>query len=169
MHHPAKDRAKELLTRIHFACRTRQVADPETRQALSSHQASILDHLDEDDALTLSELASHMGVTVSTMSLAIRRLVAAGYVDRHRDPDDGRRVCLRLSPAGARMRQAKSVLDPGRVAAMLDALSSDERKTALDGLDLLARAALGIAKERQLDSRTSPAGETGPFHSEDET
>jgi DNA-binding MarR family transcriptional regulator len=167
MRRPAEDRVEKLLARIHFACRARHVADPETGQVLSSHQASILEHLDVQRPLTLSELASHMRVTVSTMSLAMRRLVAEGYVDRDRDPDDGRRVCLRLTPAGARMKQAKSVLDPGRVAAMLGALSTEERKAALDGLALLARAAVGMAEERPPDSRTEPAEEAGPAQLED--
>ena len=161
MGHPDIDRVNELLARIHFACRTRRVADPETQRALSSHQASILDHLDEQDATTLSDLAALMGVTASTMSLAIRRLVAEGYVDRLRDPDDGRRVNLRLTQSGARMKEAKSIFDPERVAALLGVLSPGERKNALEGLSLLSRAASDLTKARRPDSRTTPAAAAG--------
>ena len=161
MRRPETTQLKELLARIHFACRTRQVADPETQRSLSAHQASILDHLGEDSATTLSQLASHMGVTVSTMSLAIRRLVAEGYVDRRRDSGDGRRVCLSLTPAGARIKEAKSTLDPQRVAAMLEALSTEERSSALHGLALLARAAQSMPKQTQQGSRTTPADPAG--------
>jgi DNA-binding MarR family transcriptional regulator len=141
MRRSESDHPQELLARIQFACRTRQVVDPETQETLSAHQASILDHLDENSATTLSQLASHMGVTVSTMSLAIRRLVNEGYVDRRRDAGDGRKVCLRLTAAGARIKKAKSTLDPQRVSDLLDALSAEERNLALRGLALLSQAA----------------------------
>jgi DNA-binding MarR family transcriptional regulator len=82
-----------------------------------------------------------MGVTASTMSLAIERLVRQRYVLRARDPRDGRRVHLRLTEAGGRIKQASSVLDPARVRALLRHLSPAERADGLRGLSLLARAA----------------------------
>ena len=90
--------------------------------------------------MSMTDLAGHMGVTVATMSLAIDRLEQKRYVRRDRDPQDGRRVLLRVTPAGVRLRDAKSVLDPVRVAQVLAQLSPADRETALKGLDLLARA-----------------------------
>jgi DNA-binding MarR family transcriptional regulator len=60
--------------RVYFACHTRHVADPVSGDPISAHQASILDHVDEVDAMSVTDLAGHMGVTVATMSLAIDRL-----------------------------------------------------------------------------------------------
>jgi DNA-binding MarR family transcriptional regulator len=127
--------------RIYFACHRRHVPDPKTRRVLSRHQASILDHLDERAATSVSELARHMGVTVSTMSLAVERLVKQGYVRRTRDQRDRRRAMVRLSAAGTRIKDSQSVLDPESVRAMLRRLSEAERNAALRGLALLARAA----------------------------
>ena len=134
-------RLLEAYPRIFFACHTRHVQDPETGGELSAHQASILDHLDEVDALSMTSLAEHMGVTVATMSLAIDRLEHRGYVRRDRDPQDGRRVRLCVTKAGGRLREAKSVLDPIRVEQVLTQLSTADRAIALRGLALLARAA----------------------------
>ena len=134
--------------RIYFACHTRHVHDPDTGGAVSAHQASILDHLDEVDPLSMTDLAGHMGVTVATMSLAIDRLERRNYVRRDRDPQDRRRVLLRVTPAGVRLREAKSVLDPVRVEQVLGQLSAADRDKALAGLELLARAS-----ERQMKSR----------------
>ncbi len=131
----------ELYPRIFFACHTRHVRDPRTRKVLSAHQASILDHLDELEPTSLMDLAGHMGVTASTMSLAMDRLQRRGYVLRARDPRDARRVQLRLSPAGVRIKEAQSVLEPGRVRGLLAQLSAEERAAGLAGLALLARAA----------------------------
>lgn len=130
----------ELYPRIYFACHTRHVRDPQTRRLLSAHQASILDHLDEHEPLALLDLARHMGVTPSTMSLNIERLVRRGYVSRERSAQDGRRLKLRINPAGVRLREAKSVLDPARVRALLARLSPAQREAGIRGLALLARA-----------------------------
>lgn len=126
--------------RIYFACHTRHVRDAITETVLSANQASILDHLDEHDPTTLTDLASHMGVTPSTMSIAVDRLVRQGYVTRIRDTEDKRRVRLRLTPAGTRIKSEKSVLDPSRVGAVLARLGTAERAEALRGLALLAQA-----------------------------
>src|SRR5918997_858375 len=131
----------DAYPRIYFACHRRHVYDPEQRRLVSAHQASILDHLDAVESTVLSDLARHMGVTASTMSLAVDRLERGGYVVRERDAADGRRVRVRLTDAGVRVRRANSVLDPALVAAMLEQLPAGERREALRGLTLLARAA----------------------------
>ena len=139
----AKDAVRqvmELYPRIYFACHTRHVRDPKTSRLLSAHQASILDHLDEREPLALLDLARHMGVTPSTMSLHVERLVRRGYISRERATEDGRRLQLRITPAGVRVREAKSVLDPGRVRALLERLTPAEVEAGIHGLELLARA-----------------------------
>jgi MarR family transcriptional regulator, organic hydroperoxide resistance regulator len=139
----------DAYPKIYFACHTRHVRDPQTGADLSAHQASILDHLDEVDAMSMTDLAGHMGVTVATMSLAIDRLEARGYARRERDPGDGRRVLLRITPAGLRLREAKSVLDPVRVEQVLAQLSTADRAAALEGLKLLARASHDHMRRRR--------------------
>jgi DNA-binding MarR family transcriptional regulator len=130
-----------LYPRIYFACHTRHVRDPQSTRLLSRHQASILDHLDEVEPTTLNELAHHMGVTPGTMSLGVDRLERKGYVVRLRDVADRRRVHLRLTSSGVRVREATSVLDPSRVEALVAALTDEERDAAIHGLALLAKAA----------------------------
>ena len=148
----------DCYPKIYFACHTRHVQDEASGRTLSAHQASILDHLDEREATALFDLARHMGVTASTMSLTVERLVRAGYVKRDRDPNDARRVALRLTKDGARMKERKSVLDPNLVSAMLARMNAGERAQALKGLEVLARAAMefiGSRKFKQLTRRTA--------------
>jgi len=152
----AGDAARELMTlypRIYFACHTRHVRDPHTQHLLSRHQASVLDHLDDVDAITLNGLARHMGVTPGTMSLTIDRLERKGYVARGRDAADRRRVLVRLTSAGVRVKQASSVLDPPLVEAMMARLTGAQREAAIRGLALLASAA-----QTQMAERTAASG-----------
>jgi DNA-binding MarR family transcriptional regulator len=140
--------------KIYFACHTRHVQDEETNQRLSAHQASILDHLDILVATSMLTLAAHMGVTASTMSLTVDRLVRAGYVTRDRDAVDARKVALRLTKDGARLKERKSVLDRGLVAAMLRRMKPRDRATALAGLEMLAKAAREFVESRKFKELT---------------
>jgi len=145
---PSRDAAQviTLYPRIFFACHTRHVRDEASGSVLTSHQASILDHLDEGDPASLSELADHMGVTPGTMSIHIDRLVRMGFVERRRSESDARQLELRLTRDGVRVRDAKSVLDPDLVEAMLGRLSRADRRQAIRGLALLAEAATASMK-----------------------
>jgi DNA-binding MarR family transcriptional regulator len=153
----AAQEVMSLYPKIFFACHTRHVRDPQTGRLLSRHQASVLDHLDEVDPITLNGLARHMGVTAGTMSLTIDRLERKGYVVRLRDVADRRRVHVRLTSAGVRVREASSVLDAPLVEAMVARLTDDERVAALRGLGLLAAAAQAQMGERA-DRRQEDAG-----------
>jgi DNA-binding MarR family transcriptional regulator len=129
-----------LYPRIYFACHTRHVRDPQSQRLLSRHQASILDHLDEVEPTTVMDLAGHMGVTAATMSLSLDRLERKGYVARAKDATDRRRVHVRLTTAGVRVREASSVLDASLVEALVARLTAEERARAIEGLGLLALA-----------------------------
>jgi DNA-binding MarR family transcriptional regulator len=152
------ERVMTLYPRIFFACHTRHVRDERSGRALTSHQASILDHLDERHALTLSALAEHMGVTPGTMSIHVDRLERMGFVSRQRSAADGRQVELRLTEDGVRVRDDKSVLDAVLVARMLGQLSAAERREAIHGLSLLARAATASLAAKAARGRGQQAG-----------
>jgi DNA-binding MarR family transcriptional regulator len=144
----------DCYPKIYFACHTRHVQDEETNHRLSAHQASILDHLDELEPTSLLTLAGHMGVTASTMSLTVDRLVRAGYVTRDRDALDARKVALRLTTDGARLKERKSVLDRELVAAMLGRMKPRERAEGLAGLEMLAKAAADFVESKRFKELT---------------
>jgi len=131
----------QCYPQIYFACHCRHVRDAQTHVQLSTHQASVLDHLDDVEGTSLLALAQHMGVTASTMSLMIDRLERGGYVRRERSLQDGRRVDLRLTVAGVGIKKQQKVLEPDLIAAMLRRLDPVRRRQALRGLELLAEAA----------------------------
>lgn len=141
--------------RIYFACHRRHVRDPDSGTHVSAHQVSILDHLDAEHPMMLSDLADHMGVTAATMSIAVGRLLQQGYIARVLDPLDRRKVQLRLTDAGVRVCAANSVLEPSLVEGMLDQLSPRDRQAALKGLELLGRAAAASQHARSRATKRS--------------
>jgi MarR family transcriptional regulator, organic hydroperoxide resistance regulator len=135
---------------IYFACHRRHVRDEKTQNLISAHQASILDHLDDVEGTSMLDLARHMGVTASTMSLTVDRLERGGYVRRERSKQDARRVDLRLTPAGVRIKRQQKVLEPELISAMLGKLDEKRRKKALRGLELLGEAARQLVESGDL-------------------
>lgn len=140
----------EFYPRIFFACHTRHVEDPKTKQVLTANQASVLDHLDGDEPVSLYDLALHMGVTPSTMSITVSRLEVLGYIVKEKNPKDGRGTLIRLTKSGERIKSKKSVLDPNLVKNLLKRLNKEEQEAAVKGLGLLAFAAEMEMKNKSL-------------------
>ncbi|MGA3179185.1 MAG: MarR family transcriptional regulator [Verrucomicrobiota bacterium] len=147
----------DYYPRIYYACHRRHVRDQMARKTLSLNQASILDHLDGVEPTNLRTLAMHMGVTASTMSLNVDRLEQAGYVNRRRDGGDARQIQLRLTDAGARLKQQQKLLDPELVGSLLKRLKGMDRTKALDGLELLAAAATEAIARPHMHKRRTPS------------
>jgi DNA-binding MarR family transcriptional regulator len=139
--------------KIYLACHRRHLRNDESGRKLTQHQASILDHLNSSHPLTISELARHLDVTESTMSIQVTRLERAGYVRRSQDDNDRRRIRASLTAAGLRVQEQNSVLDPDLVREMFSLLRPDETELGLAGLELLAHAAEKLMAKRALRRR----------------
>jgi DNA-binding MarR family transcriptional regulator len=132
---------QRLYPQIYIACHTDHVRAASTTWRISSQDASILVHLDRESGLSPRALAGHLGVAPSTLSAAIARLSELGYLTSKPDDTDRRKRELRLTARGAEAIASTSVLNAEKVQAVLDKLKPDERKAAVRGLVLLARAA----------------------------
>ena len=138
---------QRLYPQIYIACHTDHVRAVSTRWRISSQDGSILVHLDREYGLSPRDLARHLGVAPSTLSAAITRLSQLGYLSSAPAEKDKRRRELRLTARGAEAIAGTSVLDAERVRSLLRGLSRAERKAALQGLALLARAARQIKEK----------------------
>ena len=126
---------------IYLACHLEHTRSRTNRFHLTEKDIVLLGQLDEESSLPAGRLARHLGITASTLSAALQRLETLGYLERRADARDRRRIGLRLTPQGAEALATTSILDPGRVTALLMQLKPAERKQAVAGLALLARAA----------------------------
>jgi DNA-binding MarR family transcriptional regulator len=126
---------------IYHACHVEHVRARSTPYRLSTRDAMLLAHLDEDTPVSASELARHWGVAESTMSATLQRIGAQGYIKRTAKPGDRRIVELRLTTRGAEAMAAVSVLEARHVRGMLKQLSPRLRQRAVAGLAALAQGA----------------------------
>ena len=132
---------QRLYPQIYIACHTDHVRAVSTKWRISSQDASILVHLDRDAGLSPRALANHLGVAPSTLSAAIARLAELGYLTNEPNGTDRRKRELRLTARGAEAIASTSVLNAERVSVLLKKLKPAERKAAVHGMALLARAA----------------------------
>lgn len=139
---------QRLYPHIYLACHVDHVRATSTEWQLSSRDSSILAHLDRDSGMSPRALAAHLGVVPSTLSAAIARLAKLGYLTSSPAAADKRQRELRLTRKGAEAMASTSVLDGERVGALLAQLDDEERRDAIRGLGLLARAARSLKEER---------------------
>jgi DNA-binding MarR family transcriptional regulator len=134
---------------IFLACHRRHLREDEAGKVISEHQASVLDHLHASRPTTLSKLAEHMGVSRSTMSITVTRLVRGGYVARKRDSKDARSVGLTLTSAGVHVKEQNTLLEPDLLREMFRLMPAGELETALEGIECLARYARILLRRRK--------------------
>ena len=91
---------------------------------------------------TVSELGEALGLDSGTLTPLLKRLEAAGYVTRARDPEDERRVKIGLTQTGSDLRE-RAVQVPTALACALPMPASDlgELKATLQEFAKRMRAA----------------------------
>jgi DNA-binding MarR family transcriptional regulator len=97
-------------------------------------QLRALTVLDRQGEANLVQLADDMGVTVSTTSRLVDRLVAAGLVDRRVAAHTRREVALRLTPRGRSLLMRYDDLRLASLHECLETLPAEEQQAAICGL-----------------------------------
>jgi DNA-binding MarR family transcriptional regulator len=129
-----------LLTAVRWAMAISVRAADELGD-LSPVQLRALTVLQENAGVNLNDLAQAMGVTVSTTSRLVDRLVAAGLVDRKPSPQTRREISLALSPAGRGRLQRYDRLRLAEARACLETVPPGERDSVVAALQQLVPGA----------------------------
>jgi DNA-binding MarR family transcriptional regulator len=146
---PRIRRLLEAYPAIFLACHRQHVQSDETGKYVSERQAAVLDHLDAKRPVSLTRLAEHMGIGRSAMSIMVSRLRRSGYVSRTADASDGRRIGLRLTTAGMKIKEQNTILDLDLARELFSLLRPDEAERALRGIEMLAQSARIMLRRRK--------------------
>jgi DNA-binding MarR family transcriptional regulator len=111
-------------------------AAPPATAPLSPRHVAALEQL-LGGPVTVSELASRLGLTLTTVSGVLADLDRAGFIERHPDPADRRRTIVQVIPAQAALigEWLDGAAKP--LARVLDKLSPSEQAAFLKAMDLL--------------------------------
>jgi len=88
-----------------------------------------------------STLASHARVTKGAMTRLLDGLESRGFVERHQDPDDGRRWLIELTASGAKEAKRLAGMTENAVALIMSRMPKDMRKPAVAMIADLRKAA----------------------------
>ena len=91
----------------------------------------------EQDGLTVRELGQRLQLDSGTLTPLLKRLQAAGLVDRQRRTEDEREVDIRLTTAGLALREQAS--DVPKCMAQRLQLNPEQMQTLRDELKRLTR------------------------------
>ena len=107
---------------------------------LTMSQAKVLYLVHGAGSLRMSELASRLGVTISTTSAQVERLAALGLLSRRDDPADRRHVLLATTEAGTKRLERLRELNVEQMRRLISRLGEGDLETVADAIDILAAA-----------------------------
>jgi DNA-binding MarR family transcriptional regulator len=134
-------RVQSAYPRIYLACHSHHQTARTTDSNLSQRDSAILSHLNEHTPVQQSDLARHLSLAKSTLSEALSWLEECGFIRREPRPGDTRGAILFRTAAGTAAMSSSSVLETEKLMQLVQALNDDERARAVEGLELLAKAA----------------------------
>jgi DNA-binding MarR family transcriptional regulator len=106
--------------------------------------------------LRMSKLVAQLGVSISTVSGLVDRLVDHGFVTRRDDPLDRRQVVLSPTPAGAEFIDRMRELSNAQFRGLISHLTSEELRTVHRSIEILSDAADRAVAAAATDPRKDP-------------
>ena len=106
-------------------------------------QLTLLDWLAAAPGCHSQELANGLGLTAPTVSVGVRRLEAAGLLERQPDPQDGRAIRLFLTTQGQELCRRARAFRRDKMQRLLKELTPEEKVTLL----ILLERAISSAEE----------------------
>jgi DNA-binding MarR family transcriptional regulator len=100
----------------------------------------LLDAIGSTEPATLNEVAARVGRGAPAVSRAVEGLVRSGLVERTHDPENRRRLALRLSTAGREQLQERVTSGSG-FANRLERLAHSELRAIERAIEILERSA----------------------------
>lgn len=118
----------------------RRIRDASGTEDISLTQASVLARLTGDEGLTTSDLAAVEGMRHQSMAATVGALAGLDLVERHRDPDDGRRMLIALTAEGRRRaEEARQARGEWLAAELQRKCTEEERQTVIAAMAVLER------------------------------
>ena len=96
----------------------------------------------------MSDLAHQLGISPSTLSSLVDRLVEAGFANRRDDARDRRSVLVSLAPAGSQLLDQFNELGADALRSLLEQLSDTDIVTVTQAIDLLVAAARRLSGDQ---------------------
>jgi Transcriptional regulators len=126
----------QLLSR-NFGLINEQCCDNCCGQAISLVQCHILNEINRQHHPSMQEIASALGMDITTFSRQIKTLVDKGLVKKTPHPADNRINILSLTPEGLEIENSINVTVNAQLNGVFSTMSEFERETVIRSIKLL--------------------------------
>lgn len=143
-HHPPSDADIERILDAFERFMSRLVTSHAAEFAevdVTMAQAKVLYVVIGAESLRMSELAARLGISMSTASGAVERLVDVGLIERRADPADRRQVIVAATPAGIDVLQRMRELNTRQMRALLERMTASDLAVIERSIEIFAAAA----------------------------
>jgi DNA-binding MarR family transcriptional regulator len=130
-----------LMKQVELAVRA-ELDDLTRPVGLTALQYTALTVLEQHPDLTAAHLARHSFVTAQSAADMVTALLDRGFIERHRDPADRRRLVMALTPEGSRLLDRLRPEVAEIEARMLARLSPADARALRSSLELCREALL---------------------------
>jgi len=131
------------IAELMSAMRTPEFPDPHVTMA----QMRVLMVLSAVGEARMSDLAHQLGISPSTLSSLVDRLVEAGFANRRDDARDRRSVLVSLAPAGSELLDQFNQLGADALRSLLEQLTDKDVSIVSNAIELLVAAARRLSAE----------------------
>jgi DNA-binding MarR family transcriptional regulator len=121
-----------------FARLVEQLGGDTAAAKAMGQQRDLMAAVGASEPATLNQVSAHVGRGAPAVSRAVDALVRAGLVQRQADPDNRRRLALRLTDEGRQFLNRPPAAD-GSLEARLGRLASSELRALERGIEILER------------------------------
>ena len=108
---------------------------PPKKANISPSQLALISYTASNPGCGVQSMAAELNLATPTVSISVRQLEKAGFMERQPDPQDGRAVQLYLTPTGQELHQSTYEFRCQKFERLLTGLTTRERTTLLDLLE----------------------------------
>ena len=106
--------------------------------ALTISEVHLIDAVGRSDKTnTVSEIANVLNLAVPSVTIAVNKLVKKGYLNKTKNPDDGRSVYIILTREGKKIYRLHRYFHIKMIQALCSSLTENEKTVLLNGVEKL--------------------------------
>lgn len=115
---------------------------------LSINEMHLLESVGKkEDALTISDIAQDLDITLPSVTIAINKLLKKGYVQKIKCQDDGRKVNVTLTKTGKKINSAHAYFHEQMIKNISKEFSKDEKEILLKSITKLNKFFISKVEE----------------------
>ena len=137
--HTDHDQLLKVVDSVRFIVQTlrNSARDSEQKLGISSAQLYVLNELQDERSLSITQLAERTYTHQSSVSMVVAKLVESRLVNRAATREDARKAAISLTPAGRAILRKSPESGQERIVNALKTMSRSELRALSSGLAML--------------------------------